>query len=72
MEIILLFIICLSTLEMILSIFYFKFGWFKWFYHDVMGWHVPNGNQGFDGCSFTSICKHCGEEIMQDSQGNWF
>lgn len=26
----------------------------------------------YDGCSFTSKCKHCGKDIMQDSQGNWF
>ncbi len=38
-----------------------------------LGWHKPkSGIGGFDGCSFTSICKYCGKEIMRDSQGNWF
>ena len=44
----------------------------KWFYHDILRWHMPTDSQGFDGCSFTSTCKYCGKEIMQDSQGNWF
>ena len=72
MKSILILIFCLTTFQIVLSIFYFKFGWFKWYYHDLLQWHVPNDEQGFDGCSFTSTCKHCGEEIMQDSQGNWF
>lgn len=55
-----------------MSAMYFKFGWFKFFYHDVMGWHMPIEEVGYDGCSFISKCKYCGEEIMQDSQGNWF
>ena len=38
-------------------------------YHDILGWHVPNGEYFNNGCS---ICKHCEKEIMQDSQGNWF
>ena len=47
---------------------------FKRFYHDVLGWHIPDdsADQGFDGCSFHAKCKHCGKDIMQDSQGNWF
>ena len=45
---------------------------FKWFYHDILEWHLPNEEEGFDGCSFHSTCKLCGKEIMQDSQGNWF
>ena len=53
-------------------ILYFEFGWFKWFYHDVLGWHKPTDEKEFDGCSLHSKCKYCGKEIMQDSQGNWF
>lgn len=53
-------------------IFYEKFGWFKRFYHDVLGWHKPTDEREFDGCSLNSRCKYCGKEIMQDSQGNWF
>lgn len=44
----------------------------NWLYHDIMGWHKPNEKIGFDGASFTSKCKICGKEILQDSQGNWF
>jgi len=54
------------------AIAYFKFGWFKFFYHDVLGWHVPIEEVMYNGCSFISECKFCGEKIMQDSQGNWF
>lgn len=53
-------------------ILYLKFGWFKVFYHDILQWHEPIDEYGFDGCSFHSVCKYCGKEIMQDSQGNWF
>jgi len=38
-----------------------------------MHWHRPKESTGgFDGCSFTAICRFCGKEILQDSQGNWF
>lgn len=52
-------------------ILYFDFGWFKGFYHDVLGWHEPIDEWEFDGCVH-SVCKYCGKEIMRDSQGNWF
>ena len=45
---------------------------FKRFYHDVLGWHIPNDSMGFNGCSATSSCKICKHSIMLDSQGNWF
>lgn len=52
---------------------YFKFGFLKFFYHDFLGWHTPDDSpQWFDGCSEHTVCKHCGRDIMQDSQGNWF
>ena len=55
------------------SPFYFRFGFMKRFYHDLMGWHIPKYDEcTFDGCSIHCHCKHCGKEIMQDSQGNWF
>lgn len=56
----------------VLPVLYFKFGWFKKLYHDVMHWHQPSEKQSFDGLSFHSKCKWCGKEILQDSQGNWF
>ena len=43
-----------------------------WLFHDKLGWHSPMPNTGFDGLSFTGICKHCGLRILQDSQGGWF
>ena len=45
---------------------------FKWFYHNILEWHIPNAEERFDGCSFHSTCKICGKEIIRDSQGNWF
>lgn len=44
----------------------------NWLCHDLMGWHKPNGSYDFDGLSEHSYCRFCGQEIMQDSQGNWF
>ena len=58
---------------LIASAIYLKTGLFKIFYHDVLGWHQPdNSPQWSDGCSTHAVCKHCGADIMQDSQGNWF
>jgi len=54
---------------------YRKFGFLKIVYHDLLGWHEPDespNDYDFDGCSFHATCKHCGKDIMQDSQGNWF
>ena len=52
---------------------YFKFGFLKFFYHDLLGWHTPDDSpQWYDGLSDHAVCKHCGKDIMQDSQGNWF
>lgn len=62
------------VLTLIFSPFYFKFGFGKCFFHDVMKWHRPEETEEstFDGCSIHNHCKFCGEEILQDSQGNWF
>lgn len=60
-------------ITVVLCPFYFKLGWFKFFYHDILGWHVPDDSEQWsDGCSQHAKCRHCGREIMQDSQGNWF
>ena len=47
---------------------------FNRFYHDVMGWHLPDQNkpEEFDGVNIHTHCKFCGKEIEQDSQGNWY
>jgi hypothetical protein len=59
--------------EPIAPVLYFRLGWFKFFYHNMLGWHRPaNAILWNDGCSQRSVCKHCGRDIMQDSQGNWF
>lgn len=60
------------ALTLIIAPFYFKFGIGKWFLHDFMHWHLPDGTNSFDGCSHHSHCKFCNKEVMQDSQGNWF
>lgn len=54
------------------ALLYLWRGFGKWLYHDIMEWHMPTDSQEFDGYSFTSTCKYCGQEITQDSQGNWF
>lgn len=52
---------------------YFKFGFLKFFYHGLLGWHTPlEGPESYDGLSYHARCKYCSKEIMQDSQGNWF
>lgn len=66
-------LIAVIVIFIVASAIYLKTGLFKIFYHDVLGWHQPdNSPKWSDGCSRHSICKHCGKEIMQDSQGNWF
>ena len=71
-DLIVLFVFGFVLIFYVPIIFYEKFGWFKGFYHDVLGWHKPTDEREFDGCSLQSKCKYCGKEIMQDSQGNWF
>ncbi len=45
---------------------------YKWFFHDKLGWHNGKGMTWHDGCSRRSTCSLCGQPVMQDSQGNWF
>ncbi len=35
-------------------------------------WHAPDDSMTLAGINLKSVCKYCGKEIMQDSQGNWF
>ena len=65
-------ILLILFLWLIPAVLYCRFGIFKTFYHNILGWHKPTDNFMFDGCSFHSQCKYCGKEIMQDGQGNWF
>jgi len=67
----LLFVVAV-ILFVIGAILFTLFGFFKFFYHDILNWHSPNDELFFDGNSFCSKCKYCNHKIMQDSQGNWF
>lgn len=52
---------------------YFACGFLSFFYHDFLHWHRPDDSPiRSDGCSNHCVCRYCGKEIMQDSQGNWF
>lgn len=71
--------IILISFILFLIIFYGTAGLYLWkglfhrWYHDVFKWHQPDPHSyTFDGCSEHATCKWCGEDIMQDSQGNWF
>ncbi len=70
-------VIFLGLMFLAISFLYIKFGILKKFFHDILGWHQPAIERGeceiaFDGANIHTTCKHCGKEIMQDSQGNWF
>lgn len=54
------------------SILYEKFGAFKWFYHDCLGWHKSDGNIKIGSAVTTSHCSICGQRIVRDKNGNWF
>lgn len=70
---ILAFICALFILLLLAAPLYFKFGLLKIIHHDILGWCTPDDSpQWSDGCSQHARCKHCGREIMMDSQGNWF
>lgn len=76
MELIFSIIIAIIFILFIFTIVYISKGIGKWFYHDILKWHMPDTSYKykctFDGLSLKTVCKHCGKEIMQDSQGNWF
>ena len=66
-------LITLGIVFYIPSLLYFRKGWFRRWFHDVLHWHVLDySHKSYDGCSIHSKCKYCGEDIMQDGQGNWF
>ena len=73
-ETILLILVALIVLFFVCSVFYLCLGWFKLFYHDALDWHEPakDTEQFYNGCNIHTTCKHCGKDIIQDSQGNWF
>ena len=66
-------LLTILSLMFITGFIYLMTGLFKWFYHDVLEWHLPiSESERFKGISNCAVCKHCGKRIMQDSQGNWF
>ena len=61
------------TLAVVCSPFYYKWGIGKRFYHNMLGWHLPQREQITQiGENAKSQCRLCGREIIQDSRGNWF
>jgi len=40
--------------------------------HWLLGWGFPDESRRNDGCSDHAMCVICGEDLMLDSQGNWF
>lgn len=74
MELIVILLVVLLVFFFIASITYLKLGIGKWFYHDILEWHMTDntGVYRYDGLNLKTICRHCRKEIMQDSQGNWF
>lgn len=54
---------------------YKKHGWFKRFYHDVRGYHVPIDGTILECGRYKlerrAICKYCGKEIKQTWEGVW-
>lgn len=62
-----------TIIHLLGAILYFTCGFGKRFYHDTLEWHIPdNTEETFDGVNRHAHCKYCGEDIVQDSQGNWF
>lgn len=43
-----------------------------WFFCYTFGWHKAPKEQYFNGFNLSGKCPVCGEDVMKDSQGNWF
>ena len=53
---------------------YKKYGWFKHYYHDICGYHIPEEGTILIcryGLDKHAICKYCGKGIKQDYRGDW-
>ena len=74
---IIIFIIVVALLILCLSgnILYKRFGWFKWLYHNIFGWHEPVEADYFDfdieNSCIVATCKYCGKEIISNDFINW-
>lgn len=76
MMVVALWILIIAFLIELISGFLYlttKGRFFKKWFHDLMGWHLPKEDDvKTDGFIEVSHCKFCDKEIMHDSQGNWF
>ena len=70
--IILIVVGSILALFLLFAFLYLAFGWNKWLFHNLLGWHKPIKENTLNGTNIISKCKYCGKEIAQDSQGNWF
>lgn len=53
---------------------YKKYGWFKQYYHDVCGFHIPRDGTILIcryGLEKHAICKYCGKGVKQTYDGEW-
>lgn len=65
-------VMLIPILAEITSLLYFKFGWFKFYYHDILDWHIVGDSDPIiaeDG-DVHFICEHCGEDITPDDCAN--
>ena len=60
----------LISCNIIFGLIYLNTGFGKWFYHDIMEWHMPDPDKTDE--KGEPVCRYCGHRIMMDSQGNWF
>jgi hypothetical protein len=67
---ILMILLCAFIVGLLL---YDIFGFFKHFYHDILGWHTPDpAFTKYDESGIrVSRCKHCGCDLVEDYKGNW-
>lgn len=42
------------------------------FLHDKLKWGYPAYKTASDSFQPIYVCKFCGKDLAQDSQGNWF
>lgn len=65
-------VLILFAIHLLTIFLYLKFGFFKGFYHDFMGWCEPDETEGFNGVGMVSTCRHCKKRILEDGHGGWF
>lgn len=53
---------------------YFRFGWFKFYFHDILGWHVSADCDPIiaeDG-QIHMACEYCDEDFVDDGHQDWY